>query len=416
MNSEIRLLNIQKKENKVVYEYKIKGEIENYVRMDKEFFIEYEENIEAVPNSILVIPFLCNLLPIIWVTDTTLYIQEVDKDFYYSIPDFKKGYEDMYPTISFKGNLQYEILEDNSYKAQEKSALFFSGGVDAVSSLVTHIKEELFTITVWGADIKVDNIVGWNRVKESIQENAIGKANTYIKSSFRDFLKEQNLTALIYAQSKENWWHGFQHGIGLIGLSAPLAYIKKLKKIYIASTYTIKDKGKVTCASDPTIDNYVKMASCCVVHDGYEFDRQNKIRNICEYRKNTHQNIKVRVCWKASTGENCSKCEKCIRTIMGIVAEGEDATQYGFKVDYSYIKHFLEHRCYFDKIIYPLWQDILKRFEDNKELLKNNKEIQWFYHIDFDKLNRRYQFFPKRVMRGLKRRIKKYKEEILCRN
>ena len=413
MNSEIKLESIQKKENRVIYQYSVKGEIENYLQKDKEFFVEYEENIEDVPNSILVIPFLCNVLPIVWVTNATLYIQEIDKDFGESISDFKKGYEEMYPTISFGGNIQYEKVEDNSYKAQEKSALFFSGGVDAVSSLVTHINEDLFTITVWGADIKIDNLAGWNRVKEGIKENSIGKKNTYIKSSFREFLKEQSLTLFIREHVQEQWWHGFQHGIGLIGLSAPLAYIHRLKNVYIASTYTIKDKGKITCASDPTIDNYVKMASCHVIHDGYEFERQDKIKNICEYRKNTHQNIKLRVCWKVDTGENCSRCEKCIRTMMGIMAEGEDATQYGFKVDYTYIKHFLEHQCYFDKIIYPLWKDILKTFEKNKEILKENQEIQWFYNIDFDKLNKKYQSFPKKVIRVLKGKMKKIKRRLL---
>ena len=55
MNSEIKLESIQKKENRVIYQYSVKGEIENYLQKDKEFFDILKSASLATPDSIGVI-------------------------------------------------------------------------------------------------------------------------------------------------------------------------------------------------------------------------------------------------------------------------------------------------------------------------------------------------------------------------
>lgn len=405
MKNEIKIIGVQKKENRIIYDYEAYGDIEKYLIKEKKFYIEYDENIEKVPESILVIPFLCNILPIVWITNSTLIVDKIDKNFYESIDKFKKGYIDMYPKIEFKGSVKYNKLEKNHPKQKEKtSAAFFSGGVDAVSTLVSHITEKIFTITMWGADIKVDNKEGWNVVKDFIKNNSLDVKNQFVKSSFREVINEQKLTELVIKKANDAWWHGFQNGIGLIGHAAPLAYLYNIDNLYIASSYTAK--SKVPCASDPTIDNYVRFVDCHVIHDGYEYERQEKIANICDYRKNTHQDIKLRVCWKSDSGENCNHCEKCIRTILGIVAEGENPIDYGFNPDYKFIKKFVKKKLYVTSVAYPFWQAILDRFEENKDKLKDNAEIQWIYNINLDKLNKNYRKLYKRVFRFIKNKLK----------
>ena len=95
MKNEIKIIDIQKKENKIIYDYDVDGDVGNYLIREKKFYIEYDENIEKVPDSILVIPFLCNILPIVWITNSTLIVDKIDKNFYESIDKFKKGYIDM---------------------------------------------------------------------------------------------------------------------------------------------------------------------------------------------------------------------------------------------------------------------------------------------------------------------------------
>lgn len=93
------------------------------------------------------------------------------------------------------------------------------------------------------------------------------------KTNFRSFINERKLNCLV-KNSGDGWWHGFQHGIGLLGHGAPIAYLKGLKCIYIASSYTPKDN--VTCASHPSIDNCVEFCNCHIIHDQYEYSRQEK--------------------------------------------------------------------------------------------------------------------------------------------
>ena len=259
MNSVI-LNKIIVEKNRVEYKYTANGLVKEYLNLDKKFFIEYSIDISDVPRSILVITFLCNMLPISWICDAEINVNEVDKDFFDSIKEFEQGYINMYPKINFKGTLIANNIVDNSYIPSHQTASFFSGGVDAFSTLISHAEEKPTLVTLWGSDVKLTDIKGWNIVRKHAIETAkeFNTNNLFIKTSFRLFLKEGELGNLVYKKARDYWWHGFQHGIGLIGHIAPYAYINKLSKVYIASSFTEKDRGKVTCASDPTIDNFVR--------------------------------------------------------------------------------------------------------------------------------------------------------------
>lgn len=146
--------------NRVEYEYTASGLVKEYLNLDEKFFIEYSIDIADVPKSILVIPFLCNMLPISWVCDTEIKVNEIDKGFYDSINDFKQGYIDMYPKVDFKGTLIASNIVDNSYTPSKRTASFFSGGVDAFSTLISHVDEKPILVTLWGSDVKLTDVEG----------------------------------------------------------------------------------------------------------------------------------------------------------------------------------------------------------------------------------------------------------------
>ena len=74
--------------------------------------------------------------------------------------DFKQGYIDMYPKVDFKGTLIASNIIDNSYIPSKRTASFFSGGVDAFSTLISHVDEKPVLVTLWGSDIKLTDIKG----------------------------------------------------------------------------------------------------------------------------------------------------------------------------------------------------------------------------------------------------------------
>lgn len=376
-------------EEYISYDYHISGEWKKYFNLDEMLSIKYSYKINDIPYGIAVIPLLCNILPLAWIFDGTVIVDEIDEDFYLSISKFKKGYEEMYPKISFKGSIISNSIIKYNQKPSNKSLALFSGGVDAFYTLLSNIKENPEINTIWGADIKLDDLDGWNRVLEHTIEtaNLYNLDYSWIKSNFRLIINEGELTKYVYEKSNDGWWHGFQHGIGLIGHVAPYIYIYNISKVYIAASFTIKEKGQVTCASDPTIDDKVRFCGAKVKHDGYEASRQEKIKFICEYSRKNSTEIPLRVCWESSGGSNCCRCEKCYRTIFGILAEKQNPRKYGFNYtdkEFISIIEDLKNRVMInmDNFIYLLWKDIHYRFKDNYHINEMDRRLTWFYKFN----------------------------------
>lgn len=372
------------KSSTIKYEYDISGEWRRYFNCSVPYFIEYNEDISSVPESVLVVPLLANILPIVWICDAEILLNECDKDFFYSIPEFKEGYKHMYPMINFQGNIICKKIVANENRGNG-AGMFFSGGVDAFNTLVCHHNEKPVLLTVWGADILHSDISGWMNVLSHVKKTAADFNLEYvtIKTSFRMVLNEKRLSKLV-KKSGDGWWHGFQHGIGLIGHAAPVAYIKHIPTIYIASSFTKDDVG-VTCASDPSIDNYVKYCGTKTIHDGYEFNRQQKIENIVSFVQKNGIKIQLRVCWISSGGKNCCSCEKCFRTMMGLAAENENPAEYGFYTfNAEELKYKLFYKFYFPSFIIGTWKTIQKRCAETHS---NDLSWKWFVDFDFDKIN-----------------------------
>lgn len=379
------------------------------------FYSKYNINIESVPNSIAIIPFLVNILPIAWAFDLSIDVPEIDKVFYESIPDIKKGYEEMYPSIKFKGNIKTTKIIDNKIE-NKNSATLFSGGVDAYCTLFRHIDENPDIITIFGSDIKLEDNKGIDNVNRLNKEiaNELGLKYESIYSNFRDVLNYHNLYKKINKIIKGEWWHDFQHGIALIGLVAPLSYLKGYSKVYIASSFCITQKGQYTCASDPIIDNKLKYADTITVHDGYELNRQDKIEFICKTRKKLSvPKIKIRVCWESAGGENCCHCEKCYRTIMGIITEKENPNDYYFNFNRENRELMIEYLK--KNLIYNTkngnvanYQPIQDKFIRNYALEEIPEDLLWFKTIKIGIKNPFFYLLRIRV----KNKIKKIKIKV----
>lgn len=408
--NEITLETIKLETNKIEIQFSVSDGIQKYFAEDifcAEYFLDNQMyNLNDVPESILVIPLLCNLLPVAWLTDSTIIVQALDKSFYDSIEEFKQGYINMYPDCVFKGNVIVDSICDNTEVIDiDKSAAFFSAGVDAYCTLAKHIKEKPDLLTIWGSDIPYDNQDGWRVLHDVIQIEAekINLPLIVIKSNFRKILNEIVLSEDFGEGLHDGWWHGAQHGIGLIGHAAPICYARKIKNLYIAASYC--KEAYHTCASDPTIDNYVKFGITQTTHDCF-ISRQDKIKIIVDEHKKGLP-VELHVCWKNTTGVNCCTCEKCCRTIMGIFAEGEHPENYGFPSDekiYLNCAKLCKKILEYDDIVRPLWKQIQNRAKQNIDLITERDLYKYTYplfEIDFDTINSS----ATRKLRSIKRRV-----------
>ena len=420
---KIELLEIIKYNEMVTFNFSYTKGLSQFFT-GRKFTIHYPINIDDVPDSILAIPFLSNIIQLTWVTGSTVIVPSLDKDFYDSLPELKKAYSNMFPEVDFCGDIVSNKIEINKPAKKNKSAMFFSGGVDSFQTLISHYQENLDLLTIWGSDIEYNNENGWNALYKSMSDSVKAfNLNLYtIHSSFRDFDNEKVLYRQFSEQLKDSWWHGLQHGLGLLGHVAPLAYKIGYEKMYIASTHSTHDKN-VRCSSHPTTDNCIKYCGCQVVHDGFEFRRQNKIRNIIDFSK-THPSlpINLHVCWKTQTGENCCICEKCARTIYAILIEGGDPGKMGFSNFSKIFSSFDKNKTltYLKKHphLYHAWFDIAERAREvykQSNNLKHWDKIKWLVKIDRNNPNsyrapkRYFRIFVHRVLDKISRDSKKRK-------
>ncbi len=363
------------------------------------FSFDYScEGAECIPNSILVIPFVCNVIPLVWLTDSVLYLKELDSSFYKSIDDFKRGYTQMYPMLSFRGDVQVESLEYNEY-VPERNLVLFSGGVDALTTTLRHKDENIELLTLWGsADFPLDDDRGWSIQWDNIQYNASQLKLTphFIRTNFYEFIPSwgddyYKLIQAVGNRAEISWWHEIQHGIGIIGHAAPYAYIKKVGIVYIASSFD-NTRENYTCASDPIIDNHVKFGSSKVVHDAYEITRQNKVKYIvAECIRNNYQ-FNIHVCLRQYQKNNCCECEKCYRTILSFLAEGEEPAKYGFdSYNVSKILYDIKYRLYFVEGAIYYYKQIQNRIIENIDNVKDSQLIKWAQKTNLDRINLNYR-------------------------
>lgn len=397
MKSEINKIKIdnpkQIGEKRIEYNYEISGEWKKVFHEKEKMYLEYNFDISDVPNSIKIIPLISNIIPVAWVYGAVVEIEEIDETFYNCLKEILKSYQKMYPKLKLIDKLKVRKVIKNEYEKNEKSAMLFSGGADSFSTLLEHKCENISLITVWGADISIEDEDGWEIVKNETK-NVAEKyeiESYFIKSNFRSFLNHKQLNEKVIAEAGDDWWHGFQHGVGLLGQTSIIAYENKINKIYIASSIAEKYKG-ISCASNSAIDNNVKFCSCRVIHDQPNMTRQEKIDFIIKKCEEEKQKPILRVCWqKHSKGKNCCRCEKCYRTIYEIVLAGGNPNEYGFIYDKNTDKRIRYEMLY--KIALsdgqmPDWKEIKEGFKEKKDIFEKEKRYQWIYKINFSEVNK----------------------------
>lgn len=398
---KIELLHIEKNDCTVRYDFQCSENLKKYFT-GVEFVIEYPESIDQVPEGVLAIPFATNTLQLMWLANCELVIPELDKDFYKSIPEFLEGYRNMYPEATFAGKLTVGKIVECIPEKSGESATFFSGGLDATTTLLRHLDEKPHLLSIWGSDVGFDNEDGWRIVEDGLKDAAkqYDLQLAVIHSRFREFDDAEKLTEDFRDVLQTTWWYGVKHGIGLIGHAAPYAWLHGINMVYIGSSHCIED-GKVCCASDPIIDSNVAFCGTKVFHDAYELHRQNKTKYVAQfYGEHPDTKINLRVCWKSLTGDNCCSCEKCYRTMVGLWVAGVDPKDFGFDYDKRIFHHIYQFIALRDEIHEPsFWTHMKDDLRKNWDALADKpyrKNLEWmldfdFFHLEENECRKKYR-------------------------
>lgn len=399
---------------RVEFNFEVRGNLKKYFNTNK-LYVEYDETIEKVPRSILNIIFVSSILPLMWLTDTTMWVDEIDRTFYDSLFRIKNAYQDLYLHYPLKGLFVAARPQLNSYEEKRESLLLFSGGIDAhVSYLRNKDKNPILcNIQGWYEDSdksKLDAaIADYKDIYEFSKRE--GLDFKFVKSNFATVVNKNEFQKTIAKKLGDEWWHGFQHSMSFISIAMPLAYLYGVKNIYIASSFALGRPGK--CASYATIDIEFKFATIggCV-HDAFEMSRQDKVHYLVNYQKKSGKPYPVRVC--SFNDKNCCTCEKCFRTILEIIAENGDIHNFGFNIKGSLKDHW--ERVFANKLygfgvegeMKKHWPDSIKRMKENYDEIKDKEFVDWFLNYDFigNRKKALRKYYRENFFGILKRKIK----------
>ena len=382
--SYIKIADLQVSTNKLVAKLDFSENISKFFLTDR-FVVEYDKNIEDVDESILVIPPISTVIPIAWATGADVYVETLDKSYLDSLNKVEQVFRGWFPQFSFSGKIHVQNLIANKFN-NEGYALLFSGGVDSLTSYVKHKDQQPTLISIWGADIPTYEYKFWDKVRSRLLNFADeeGVDIQFIKANIQEIPNNSLLTSKYRVES---WWGSVSHGLILLGLCAPLT-TENIGTIYIAATHTYDFKKP--WGSHPWIDNKVSWADTKIVHDGYELSRQGKLK----FLKNNPRCLSyLRVCWSQHQEYNCGYCEKCLRTIVGLILENVDPKYCNFIIKNNILSLV---QIYLSKGILNLGSDEIFMLQDIQKHIpetildsgvsrkyKSEKFFRWFKDFDF---------------------------------
>ena len=362
------------------------------------FFAEYERdiNLERFDYSILSMPLILNVISIVWISGDVYYVDEMDSELYESLARIKEVFRIMYPKTSWNGELRARKLVAHnfvpSHDTKERTALLFSGGIDSTSSVFGHLDKKQLLITAWGHwDLPLYEHALWNARKGKTIEFArqFGNQTAFIKSNYSSFLQWEYLNTITPEIPK--WRLGAVEGLGWAGLTAPILLTKGYPVLRIASSHTWL--YPYPSAASPYVDNNIFFCGLHVVHDQYELTRVAKIEYIARIIR--EKNLKkpfLKICsYEKKNDKNCLLCRKCLSTIMGFFAIGEDPRKYGMPISLSLAwertRKLLEDEelnCYTILYFKGVQQRIQQRMQSGEHV---PKELEILAAMDFTRKN-----------------------------
>lgn len=355
-----------------------------------DFFVQYEPDVDltTIDYSLVTLPFVLNIISIVWISGETYYIDSMDKDIYQSLKKIKEIFKRMYPKTSWEGQLIPRQLVENKPLAtlanpSKECALLFSGGLDSTSSAIAHRDKKLLLITMRGQwDVPLDMDELWHIRERDIKEFArtYGHTNSFVVSNFSAFLNWDVLDNL--SSEIAGWRLDTVEGMGMLGLAAPILYIKGYKTLLMASSFSWAYPWP--SAANPIIDNNLIFAQAFALkNDQFEITRYDKLRMLVDLRKEGSIELPtIKVC-DGQSAKNCldNDCSKCIPFAFALLVFGENPRMYGFSDSNETIILKMKQYLELDQIYWTLWElSYLQDYMRNQKSI--DEKLSWFLTAD----------------------------------
>ncbi len=187
---------------------------------------------------------------------------------------------------------------------------FFSGGLNSFYTVLKHLDEIDYLITVRGFDIRLADQDVQARITSSLRAAAaeLGKPLIEVETNLQDVLEDFVDWRMLF-------------GPALASVALLLAPV--LRKVYVAASDTYRH-GLHPWDPHPLLDPLWSTDTVEIVHDGCEASRIDKAARLAT----SDTALKyLRVCWGYREAYdkglyNCGHCEKCLRTQVNLYLAG----------------------------------------------------------------------------------------------
>lgn len=373
------------------------------------FRAEYPVSIEDVPESVLVVPVLAHACPVAWTRNADVHVRTVDAEFAGALEAVQATLRRMYPRFIEGGDLVVDHLDERSRPRGAATAQLFTGGIDSLATYVRHREEAPALISVNGWTEPLDDDL-WDRRTALLDGYAdrFGVPNYFVRSNMLTFVDHTMLIAHFKRYVEGSWYSSVGHGVGLLGLCAPLAYAEDIGTLHVASTYT--ESYDHRWGSHPDIDDHVRWAGTRANHDGFELSRQEKVELLVEFMDATWPDMPIRTCID-EVDTNCGRCEKCSRTAVGLILAGRDPRRHGYEFDsarFDYVRDRLGSGAWDLKHAKYEWWDIQQHARYDLEFPIDGAEefFRWLETVDVEALGERSRSpLPDRALRAVARNV-----------
>jgi hypothetical protein len=201
----------------------------------------------------------------------------------------------------------------DSPASADRTAAFFSGGVDSFFTALRHahgagtprterIDDLIF---VHGFDIAIENDNAVRTVRPALESAAarLGRRLVVVRT---------NLRATRFGTTG---WARLSHGAALAAVGHALG--RGYAKVLVPSSAGYRDLRP--WGSHPLTDPLFTSSTLQVLHDGPAYMRVEKTAFIAQHDVALDT---LRVCWRSKTGLNCGACNNCYRTMLALEVLG----------------------------------------------------------------------------------------------
>ncbi|MGQ3414277.1 hypothetical protein ACT4ML_18775 [Natrinema sp. LN54] len=358
---------------------------------DEPFRTSYDVSIEDVPEGVLAIPVLAQICPVAWANGADVYVDEVDATFARALEEVKESLCEMHDFLE-GGTLYAKETTDADPEAGDESGLLFTGGVDSTCSYVRHREESPTLVSIRGWTITPDSADDekWDALRSRVSSFADDHdcETAFVESNMLSFLDHPMLLAHYKRHVDGGWYSSVGHGLGLLGLCAPMAYARGMEDLYVAATHW--DGIDLEWGSRPDIDERVRWAGTQCHHDAYELTRQERLDVIADYVRTEDPTLQLQTCNDQMAG-NCGECEKCYRTAVGLRLSGLEPADHGYPFadsDYHQLRRSLERGDWvLGEDERHMWADIRDRARETEPATPAERTFfEWLETAELDEL------------------------------